>query len=477
MTKYKNNIAVVLLLLLVLMGCRSPKRTVGANEANVPHEFHTTDTETPLDTSSSLAELSYREFFRDQNLITLIDSGLSYNNNMLVAIKQIEIAEEAVKQVKWGHVPIVDLAVGAASINRPSDNSMNGRMASQFMGKSYMEDYSTRLSMSWEADIWGKIKNRKAAALATYLESKEAVNAVRTSLIAGIAKGYYDLLLFDQQKEISTRNLAIIDSTLEITKVQQQLGLTTSLAVRQVEISRVNLLKSIRVIEENITVQEYALNALVGRMPDHIKYRGQLGKIEARAAFATGVPATLLSRRPDIKQAEFRFLRSVSEVNIARANMYPSLRITAEGGLNSFKASNWFNIPGSLFGMVAGSLTQPLLDGRRLKTEYNQAGIRTDQAEIQFKESVLQAVSEVSTILEQLASLREQQVFNDDLVAKNLELIEQAKILFKNDMATYLEILLAQQTKLQAELDQMLVKSELLYAEVALYRALGGGIQ
>lgn len=204
--------------------------------------------------------------------------------------------------------------------------------------------------------------------------------------------------------------------------------------------------------------------------------RSRLTDLNERNSFATGVPISLLELRPDIKQAEYIFRRSVSDFKFARANMYPSLRITAQGGLNAFRASDWFSIPGSLFGIVAGSLTQPLLQGRQLKTAYNQATIRSEQAELQYKESVLQAVTEVSTILEQIASLRDRQTFTGQQVARNQELIQQTNIMFRNDMATYLEVLAAQQSKLSAEIEQMQIKAQLLYAEVALYKALGGGV-
>ncbi|WP_343555101.1 efflux transporter outer membrane subunit [Sphingobacterium sp.] len=472
----KNNICLgIICSLLLLLGCKTNRQIPVLQNEQLPQQFLTKNESVEVDTAADLAVLSYRDFFKDEKLIALIDSGLLHNNNLLVAVKQIELAQETMKKMKWGYLPVVDLSVGAASINRPSNNSMNGMMASQFMGKSYMEDYSSTLTLSWEADIWGKIKNQNAGALASYLAQKEATIAVRTGLIAGIAHGYYNLLLFDQQKLISQQNLAIVDSTLQITQVQQRLGLSTSLAVQQMENSRDNLLKSIRIIEENIAIQENALQALVGQFPKDGISRGDLLSLVERDVFATGVPADMLSRRPDIKQAEYTFLQTVSDIKVTRANMYPALRITAQGGLNSFTASNWFTIPGSLFGMLSSSLTQPLLQGRQLKTAFNQAIIRSEQAELQFKETVLQAVGEVSNTLEQIASLQDQQRYNDQLVARNQQLVKQAKILFKNDMATYLEVLTAQQSKLQAELDQMQVKSKKLYAEVALYKALGGG--
>jgi multidrug efflux system outer membrane protein len=204
--------------LLTMIGCQTNKELPKLQKEQLPNEFLSRSASLETDTSANLAELSYRDFFSDEQLVALIDSGLQRNNNMLVAVKQIESAQETLKQMKWGYLPTADLSIGAASINRPSNNSMNGMMASQFMGKSYMEDYSSTLSISWEADIWGKIKNQKAGALAAYLSQKEAANAVRTGLIAGIAQGYYNLLLFDQQKIISQQNLVIVDSTLHITQ-------------------------------------------------------------------------------------------------------------------------------------------------------------------------------------------------------------------------------------------------------------------
>ncbi len=333
--------------LLTMIGCQTNKELPKLQKEQLPAEFLSRSSSLETDTSANLAELSYRDFFSDEQLVALIDSGLQRNNNMLVAVKQIESAQETLKQMKWGYLPTADLSIGAASINRPSNNSMNGMMASQFMGKSYMEDYSSTLAISWEADIWGKIKNQKAGALAAYLSQKEAANAVRTGLIAGIAQGYYNLLLFDQQKIISQQNLAIVDSTLHITKVQQRLGLSNSLAVQQMENSRDNLLKSIRIIAENTAIQENALSALVGKLPALQMDRGSLLALKERTVFGTGVPAAMLSRRPDIRAAEYAFLQTVSDVKVSRANMYPALRITAQGGLNSFTSRNLFNIHGS----------------------------------------------------------------------------------------------------------------------------------
>lgn len=468
----KINMTCLCLTLMVTTACKSVKYV--PNQTAVPATFQQDNGAIESD-SSSIATLSYKEFFSDQILLDLIDTALLNNNNLQVAIKQIDIATESMKQAKWGYLPQIGFSVGTGTVTRPSDNSMNGMMAGQFMGKKYMEDYTTAVNISWEADIWGKIKGRKEMALSSYLQTQEASKAIQTRLVSTIAQGYYNLLMLDLQKDISLKNLSLIDNILQMTRVQHALGLTTLLAVQQQEGNRDLVLKSIPVLDEQIIIQENTLQALVGRMPGHIERKTSLLTLQTKDHLATGVPAMMLALRPDVRTAELEVQKSFAQVHVAKVSMYPSLNITAQGGLNAFKASDWFNIPGSLFGALTGSLTQPILQGRQLKTAFNQSKIASAQAEIQFKESVLQAVGEVSNILASMASLKEQEEISRGLVARNQEMIRNADILFKNDMATYLEVIAAQQSKLQAELDNAAIKSQRLYTEVNLYRALGGG--
>ena len=165
----------------------------------------------------SIARIPYTDFFNDPTLLALIEEGLNNNNNLQIALKQIDIASLAYNQSKWGNVPTVNLSLANASINRPSDKSTNGMMMAG--GKKYVEDYATAVSISWEADIWGKIRGVKEMALASYLETQEAAKAVQTQLIAQISLGYYNLLMLDMQLDITEQNLELIDNTLNMIKV------------------------------------------------------------------------------------------------------------------------------------------------------------------------------------------------------------------------------------------------------------------
>lgn len=343
------------------------------------------------DPHENIAKISYKDFFKDPVLVGLIDKAMVQNNDLLVALKQIEFASLAYTQSKWGNVPVINAAANA-NISRPSDNSMNGMMAGQFMGKKYMEDYTASVNISWEADIWGKIRGRKEQALADYLKTQEAAKAVKTQLVAAVVQGYYNLLMLDTQLEITKSNLIYADNTLKFLIKQQELGLTTALAVQQQEIVKDQILKTIPAIESSVATQENALSLLTGSMPGKIERSAGLDNVQSPDQIGAGIPSELLSYRPDIKTAELEVRKSAAAIHIAKVNMYPSLNITAQGGVNAFQISKWFSIPGSLFGMAAGAIAQPVLNGKQLKTQYEQSKVLADQAEIGFKQSVLKAV-------------------------------------------------------------------------------------
>lgn len=468
-----KNIAYIVLISGTAISCKVQKYE--RPEVKMPETFRSDSL--LADTEENIAKTSYKDFFKDPVLVKLIDKAVVQNNDFLVALKQIEYASLAYTQSKWGNVPTISATLANASISRPSDNSMNGMMAGQFMGRKYTEDYTTSVNFSWEADIWGKIKGRKEQALADYLKTQEAAKAVKTQLVASVVQGYYNLLMLDTQLQITKSNLEYSDSTLKFLTKQQELGLTTALAVQQQEILKDQIVKSIPAIESSIAIQENALSLLTGSMPDKIERSGSLNNIQSPDRISTGIPSELLSYRPDIKSAELEVRKSAAAIHVAKVSMYPSLNITAQGGLNAFQASHWFSVPGSLFGMAAGMIAQPILNGKQLKTQYEQSKVMADQAEINFKQSVLKAVGEVSDALVQIQKLEEQQKIAEGLAVKSNEAVKKADILFKYNSATYVEVIIAQSNKLQAELDLASLKAQRLNAITSLYRAVGGGWQ
>ncbi len=424
----------------------------------------------------TIAAIPWQQFFPDPALRALIDTALVKNFDMQLAVKNLEIANESLKQARMSLVPAANLNIGASS-TIPSKNSLNGSLTNEFLGTQHIEDFTANVGISWEADIWGKVRNRKRSALAAYLQTAEAKKLVQTGIITAIAQSYYNLLMLDEQLAIARKNAALTDSTVRILQLQQEAGQVTALATQQAQAQQLVATQLIPQLEQDIQVQENILNVLTGDVPQPVDRQGRLNDLRIPKVLSAGVPAQMVANRPDVKSSELALTIANARVGLAKADFYPALNITATGGLNSFKASNWFNIPSSLFGIVAGSVAQPLLQRRQIRTQYNIAKIEREKTVIVFRQSVLRAVSEVSNAMVRIDKLNEQY----DVASNRADVLHQAtrnaQLLFHSGMANYLEVITAQSNSLQSELALANIKLAHLNAVTELYRAVGGGWQ
>lgn len=423
---------------------------------------------------ASIALLPWNQFFVNAELQQLIDSTLVNNHDMQIALKNREAAQLIAQQSRLSYLPEIRLQASGA-INRPSDNSLTGLSLGQFLGKSYVEDYSTNLGLSWEADIWGKIKNQRSKALAGYLQTQEAQKAIRTDLIASVAKGYYHLLMLDAQIGIARKNVALNDSVLQILQLQYNAGQVTTLALQQATAQRLAASELLPQLEKEIALEEHRLSILSGVAPGNIKRSGSIYQSIFTGDLATGYPSALLANRPDVKAKELDVVMAHAQTAIAKASLYPSLHVNISGGVNTFLASNWFSMPASLFVTGMAGITQPLFQQGKLKTQYKVAAVAGERTVIEFRQSVLRAVGEVSDALVRLDKLKEQEVIASKRVSTLQEGIRQAQLLFSTGMANYLEVITAQANVLQSELSLALLQQERSAAVIDLYRALGGG--
>ena len=245
----------------ILTACSVSKKAV-MPDAGTPANFSGTNNAD----SNSIGQIARQVFFADTVLNRLIDDALAHNYDQQIALKNIEAAALLFKQSKWGNIPSLVAGVNA-SLSRPSDNSLNGLSLTQFLGASHIEDYSLGASLSWEADIWGKIKSRKDAALASYLQTQEARNAVRLRIVNDIAKSYYNLLLLDTKLGIAKRNVALNDSTITIIQLKFRYGHANALAVQQSVAQRLTAAALIPAFEREMAIQENAISVLSGNDP------------------------------------------------------------------------------------------------------------------------------------------------------------------------------------------------------------------
>jgi multidrug efflux system outer membrane protein len=467
------NAAAFVLLTAFLSACKVSK-DVATPKPELPASFRSTAAVTTADTSS-IADLQWKNFFTDAALQKLIDSAIAKNYDMQIAVKNIDAAQLLFKQVKWNYVPEVALNV-TGSTNRPSDNSLTGLSIAQYnIGTKHVEDYSANLALSWEADIWGKIRNQSRTALAQYLQTTEAKKAIQTNIVSSVSQGYYNLLMLDEQLAIAKKNVKLNDSTLRIIRLQYDAGQVTLLAVQQADAQQQAAAQLVPQFERNVAVQENALSVLAGTLPNSVERNGTLSEVKFPEVLSAGVPSAIVSRRPDVRSHELDLTIANANVGITKAEMYPALRITASGGVNSFKASNWFNIPAALFGIVAGSIAQPLLQHKELSTQYQVAKVNREKTVLQFRQSVLNAVGEVSDAMVKIEKLKQEQAIATNRVKTLQQATSNASMLFKNGLANYLEVITAQGNVLQGELELASIKRDELSATADLYRSLGGG--
>ncbi|MGY8908399.1 MAG: efflux transporter outer membrane subunit [Flavobacteriales bacterium] len=423
--------------------------------------------------SLSMADVSWKTLFTDAFLNQYIEEGLQNNIDIRIAIQQIIAAEAYLKQGKAGYLPTIN-ATGSASRSYISGNGQQGAILSS-LGTDHIDQFELSGALSWEADIWGKIRSNKRAFAASYLQSVAAHQAVKTQLIATIAATYYQLLALDSQLEITQKTIESRTKGVETIKALKDAGITNQVAVDQ-NIAQLNSAQALEVdIETAIFRTENTLSILLGKTPQHFE-RSSLNKQKIDTELKLGVPSTLLSNRPDVMAAEYNLIQSFELTNVARSNFYPSLKLTASSGFQSLSFDNLFD-GSSFFTNLAGGITQPILNGRKIKTQYEVAKSQQEQALLNFKKSLLTAGNEVSNAL--FAYNSETKKY--DFRLKEVEALRKAEQnsdeLLKNGYANYLDLLTARQSALNAELNIIDSKLQQLLTIVDLYEALGGGVK
>jgi multidrug efflux system outer membrane protein len=434
-------------------------------EVNETENLYRTDN-LPSD-SISMANLSWKTLFTDSYLNQYIAEGLQNNMDVRIAIQQMVAAEAYAKQGKAGYLPSISLGANATH----QELSKNSQFGSLFSGG--IDQYDVTASVSWEADIWGKIRSNKRASAANYLQSVAAHQAVKTQLISNIAITYYQLLALDAQLEVTQQTIESRKNGVATIKALKDAGLTNEVAVDQ-NIAQYNSARALEVdIETAIFKTENTLSILLGKNAQKFE-RGSLTNQKIETELKLGVPSTLLSNRPDVMAAEYHLIQSFELSNVARSNFYPSLKLTASGGFQSLDLDNLINA-NSLFATIVGGLTQPIFNKRNLKTQKEVALAQQEQSLLQFKKALLVAGNEVSNALFTYTSETKKFEFRKNEVEALRKAAQNSDELLKNGYATYLDLLTARQSALSAELTIIDSKLQQLVSIVNLYEALGGG--
>ncbi|UVD79340.1 efflux transporter outer membrane subunit [Myroides albus] len=435
----------------------------------VPEQFSKETAQNTDTIANKLAKVSWQEYFQNEELDFLIQTALERNADLQIAIKNIEQTRLLYTQSKLALLPELTANVAASRM----ESSKNSQLAASGADR-VNDDFNASLNLSWELDVWGKIRREKEAALASLLQTEEVKRAIENNLVSEVTTAYINLLMLDEQLKIAQEGVGLRESTYLLTKKMFEVGNETILAVQQAEAQWIESKELIPSIEQEIALQENGLNLLLNNYPQAIARTKTLKDLNFATDLNKGVPVDFLSNRPDIQIAEYQLKAMNAKVGAAQGQMYPSLTITAQGGLNSFEASDWFKTPASLFGMVAGGLVQPLFNQKKLRTAYQVAVVEREKAAIAFKNAVITGYTDVQNTLVKIDKLENKEALMNKRVEVLNTSLTNTKYMFEIDKASYLEVINAQSLALQANLNYAELKRNYLVSLVELYRAMGG---
>jgi len=453
----------IIVAMLSLQSCFVAKNYVRPDNVLEAEKFRTD--QLPQD-SLSIANLSWKQIFTDPILQNYIDTALTNNMDIRIALQQITMAEAYVKQGKAGYLPSINANANAAY----QKSSANG----QGLGNSVsVNQFELSGGFSWEIDIWGKIRSIRRAADASYLQSMAAHQAVKSRLIANIAATYYQLITLDEQIRVTEETIETRRKSLETTIALKEAGSVNEVGVQQTE---AQLLAAQAILVDLLAQRrrtENAFSILLGSSPKQIQ-RNILADQNIDIPLILGVPSELLKNRPDVMAAEYGLMNAFELTNVAKSSFYPSLTLSAAGGFQSFELEKLLNV-NSLFASVVGGLVQPIINNRRIRTQYEVSQAQQEQALLQFKYTLLIASKEVSDAMYSIEAATEKvEIKESENEAYNLAM-DYSMELLNNGLVNYLEVLIAVERSLSSNLDMIDAKNARLQSIVDLYEALGGG--
>ena len=404
----------------------------------------------------SLADFSWKELFTDTVLQQLIEKGIANNTDLNIARLKVREAEALLTSSKLAYLPSVSL-------------TPQGTIKS-IEGNSPTKTYNLAASADWELDIFGRLTNAKREAKAVLEQSQAYKQAVQTQLIATIANSYYTLLMLDKQLDISKRTAEIWAENLRVMKALKKAGQTTEMAVAQIEASKLSVDASLLSLEQQITEVENSLSSLLGVVPQRID-RSTLDMQSFPDTLSVGVPLQLLQRRPDVRQSEAALAEAFYTTNRAYSAFYPAITLSGSAGWTNAAGAIISN-PGEWLFSAVGSLVQPLFNRGQNIANLKVAKARQEEALLTFRQTLLNAGTEVNDALLQWQVARRRLDLDRQQIISLQSAVRSSELLMRHSSQNYLEVLTARQTLLDAELSAVSDRFEEIQGVI---NALGGG--
>lgn len=418
----------------------------------------TTDTLAVTDTTS-FGNLPWRSVFTDPQLQALIEQGLEHNTDLLNAALNVKMVEAQLTAAKLAFVPSFTF-------------SPQGTISS-WDGSKATKTYSLPINASWSIDLFGNLLNQKRSAQMALLATKDYQLVVKTNLIANIANAYYTLLMLDKQLEIVDNMTQLTKETWDMMKLQKELNNAKETSVQSAEANYYSVLAQAADLKRQIRETENSLSLLLGQQAQTIA-RGKIENQSLPTEFSTGIAIQMLNNRPDVHYAEMTLAQCFYDTQAARSKFYPNITISGSGAFTNSSGMGIVN-PGKWLLSAIGSLVQPIFQNGQLVAQLKVAKATQEQAYNTWQNAVLSAGSEVSNALVLYNSSDEKSKLEAKQVESLTKNVQYTKDLFNMGGSTYLEVITAQQSLLNAELSKVQDDFYKMQAVVNLYYALGGG--
>lgn len=460
----KRNLLYILCGCTLLSGCHlysnyerseSISNTEGLyrDTANVTEMLATRDT-------SNFGNLTWQEVFVEPQLQALIEKALKNNVDIKKAEFNIQKAQAGLKVSKLAYIPSMAIAP------QGTVSSFDWNKASQ--------TYSLPLSVSWNLGQMGNLRNLRKQANVSLIQTKVAKQAIQSAIVGGVANLYYTLTMLDEQLRTTKSTIALWKKNVEAMEAMKEAAMVNEAAVSQTKANYYELQASVPALENSIRQTENALCLLLGETPHAIE-RGAFNTEAFPQSFSVGLPLHLLSNRPDVMLAELQLSSLFYEVNIARSGFYPGLNLTGTLMFTNSGGGAVFN-PGKMIASAVASVTQPIFQNGLLRANLKIKKLDYESAELQFRQTLLQAGADVSNALAAYQATVEQQTLREQEVSEMEKANENIQFLFTHTNTTsYLETLTAQQSLLSAQLALINDKYNKVQSVIKLYQALGGG--
>ncbi len=456
-----------------ILACKTPKPGVVNAKIKLPSNYEL------LPDSNNISKINWRSYLGDPILISLIDTAIKNNLDHKIAMQRIAIAQSWVRMAKGEMFPKVygNVGIGSNKYAQYTQENLGNSSTEYQPGKTIpnpLPDIYTGLASSWEINLWGKVRSKRKGFQQRFWASIEGKKLVLSNVIEELTLNYFELLALDREQAIINQTLLKQEEALEVVKIQKETGRTNELAVQQFNAQLLSTQALEKEISQKIIETENRVNFLLGRLPQKIERTSTSLFQDNSELVLSGVPAQLLVNRPDIKEAEYALNATYFDLQVARSAFFPTINLASAIGFQSFNPQFLLNVPASLGYSISGALLAPLVNRSAIQSHFKTAQSEQLTALYQYQKTIIYAYAEVLSELsnkkhlETIFELKKEQ----NRILENA--VQTSSELYRTVKANYLEVLLAQQNSLQAEIELIEVAKRKKVATIKLYKVLGG---